>query len=324
MSRASVILNSFPLPSPPLLSVIPPLSLPPSAFRMTPPANVPSAECRAQELLHGADASYILVSQVLGEGTFSTVFLGYNIETSEIVAIKAISLTSARSKEHSTKELSFLAALKSYDSFVKILDVIERDDVRYVVMKYYSMDLFDYTDRMQVLPDHICKIVFKKIVESVKILHDNNIVHLDLKLENFLIDYLLDSDLPNSIILSDFGFSDRTVLDDGTKKFQTRSNGSIHYLSPEIVARAKSCFDGKKADIWSLGVMLYAMLSESFHVSGRTEREILHSIIEFDVDSLDCSYLSKGAKNLVISLLSPNPNDRPSIAEVLEDPWLSS
>lgn len=127
--------------------------------------------------------------------------------------------------------------------------IVETDRQTFFVMELaQNGDLLDYINARRRLPESECRYVFGQIAEAVDFLHINNICHRDLKCENVLLSRFMD------VRIADFGF--------GRDLAQTAAQtpcGSYSYAAPELFKRATRDYDGKKADVWSMGVILYAM-----------------------------------------------------------------
>lgn len=111
-----------------------------------------------------------------------------------------------------------------------------------------------------------CKFFFRQIAEAMRYMHSNLICHRDLKLENILV-----SD-KQKIKIIDFGFGIRTPEDVNLKIFC----GTSSYMAPEIVRKQE--YNGFKADVWALGVVLHVMLTGRFPFVGKTEKELFSRI----------------------------------------------
>jgi len=124
--------------------------------------------------------------------------------------------------------------------------------------------------------------------------------------------------------LIDFGFATETVeTKDGVEvpKLQKDYCGSVHYAAPEIVQRKP--YDGKKADVWSLGIILFVLLSGLFPFDDAQNRpEVIFDKIVAG-DFFTPSYLSSDAAPLIRSMLHKDPNKRPSVSKLLKHPWFT-
>ena len=180
--------------------------------------------------------------------------------------------------------------------------------------------------------EKICKIFFYKILQIVKSLHKMGICHRDLKLNNFL----LDGDCYN-IKLGDFGFSSLiTKKKNGKTKKLIGQLGTPAYMAPEIFL--KKPYDGEKADIFSLGVILFNLRTSKFGFVeakvinfAKDIREKLYNYIKGkNIETywkilgkiFNINGLSEEFKKLYIKMISYDPNERPSIEEVYNDDWM--
>jgi len=160
---------------------------------------------------------------------------------------------------------------------------------------------------------------FRQLVDGLTHCHDQSITHRDIKLDNLL----LDGPAPHVLKLCDFGWS-KTAS--GT---EARSEvGTYDYMAPEVLQFGPELhtYDGKKADVWSCGVILYVMLFKRFPF----ERELREANLEQLMKGRYCSFPegqkpSKDCQNFLHGILAAvNPANRPSLAEVREHPWFKS
>ncbi|KAJ3206261.1 hypothetical protein HDU82_004619 [Entophlyctis luteolus] len=166
--------------------------------------------------------------------------------------------------------------------------------------------------------DHLCKIqrmsdtdpgtrrMFREIVEAVAYCHDMNFVHRDLKLENVLLTE------NHSVKIIDFGFT-RPY----TEKLLDTYCGSIGYAAPEMITGKK--YSGPRADVWSLGVILYTLLCGYLPFDDDNEIIVHQKISCLDYELPD--FISEDSKNLISQILQINPHDRISVANILTHPW---
>jgi len=219
------------------------------------------------------------------------------------------------------------------DRFVKLQKVQageSSDGERlFLVMEYVTgSDLFVLCNEYSLgVPETLTRQLFYQITISINELHNFNICHLDLKLENIM--YNKDN---RSVKIIDFGFSQFTVDREFVGKFDNQSElaqvlqtsfcGSIHYAAPELLSRIP--FDGKKADVWSLGVVLFALLcgffpfDDSHGSSSRIFQKIRGKPLEFPL------HLSNQQTSLLSMMLEKNPDDRCSIDDVVNHPYFNS
>ena len=170
------------------------------------------------------------------------------------------------------------------------------------------------------LGENFAKVIFKKIAQGIKFCHDNNICHLDIKLENILLDNNY-----NPVIV-DFGFSKKTIDQNNNIILMNVRKGTKRYASPERFDTQHN-YDGKMADIFSLGVVLFALVSGRYGFKwvfdGLYRRIRLNQIQEY-WNHFALYNFSLEFKNLYIRMVAPTPGLRPTIDEVLADPWLQN
>jgi serine/threonine protein kinase len=165
-----------------------------------------------------------------------------------------------------------------------------------------SMHNFLKSKTNRKLEEDEARSIFRQVVSGIHYLHEKNIVHRDIKLENLLIG------TENQIKIIDFGFSVRTTKDKTLAIFC----GTPSYMAPELVA--KKDYHGHLADIWALGVLLFVLLTGSFPMKGTDDKDLYKKILrgQFDIPST----ISKPAQALIRKLLRMNPHDRPSTDDV--------
>ena len=195
------------------------------------------------------------------------------------------------------------------ENIIKIYDFIQDDNYSYIMMEYCENgNLLDYIIKKGSISESESKEIFFQILIGMKDIHSQKISHRDLKPENIL----LNSDY--KIKICDFGFSKKN---DSVLKTNC---GSFFYTAPEILK--KELYDGIKADIWSLGVILYAMLTGnlpwSISNSSKTLYEILNKIPEIP------KKISYECHNLFKSIFQRDPQRRPSIDQLLDMDWFKN
>lgn len=202
-------------------------------------------------------------------------------------------------------------------------------DVSYNVMEYCENGcLSSIIKSTGTLEEDISRFIFTQLCSAVKFLHDKMFAHLDIKLENMLLDEYF------NVKLADFGSG---VSLHKTKGMTDHKVGTPLYMPPEIRNLGKNqIFDGKKADIYSLGVTLSLMLLgqsiESFEINdGLTISSTEASVNDnMDVDLEDPSksnttwkFISTEARELLMQMLHSDPTQRPSIDQILESKWMT-
>ncbi|OHT12375.1 CAMK family protein kinase [Tritrichomonas foetus] len=197
---------------------------------------------------------YVLLNP-LGCGTTGKVKLALHKETQKKYAIKIIKKDSFNDRPNLLLKIQreiALMRLVDHPHILKLVDFLESPRHLYIVLEYASKgELFDYLVENNTLPEEVAMRFFRQIIYGLEYLHSLGICHRDLKPENILLDENL------NIKIADFGFA-RFVK---TNIAET-SCGSPHYAAPEVIRGQP--YDGRAADIWSCGVILYALLAVCF------------------------------------------------------------
>ncbi|EGO02963.1 hypothetical protein SERLA73DRAFT_47670, partial [Serpula lacrymans var. lacrymans S7.3] len=196
-----------------------------------------------------------LLLQTLGEGEFGKVKLGLHSQWGEEVAVKLIRRGNIDTTVRMSKverEIEVLRNLK-HPNIVRLYDVIETDKYIGIILEYASGgELFDHILAHRYLKEKDAAKLFSQLISGVWYIHHKKIVHRDLKLENLLLDR------HRNVIITDFGFANR--FEHRSDDLMQTSCGSPCYAAPELVI-SEGLYVGSAVDIWSCGVILYAMLA---------------------------------------------------------------
>jgi len=184
------------------------------------------------------------------------------------------------------------------------------DEQQYIVVEFAENgDLCDYTYNNEYLEEAEARKFMAQIVEAVSYMHDQGICHRDLKLDNIFLDR------HNDIRIGDFGAS---TYFDQEKKLTYRC-GTTQYNAPELVKNQG--YWGDEIDCWSVGVVLYVMLCGRFPFEADTDLGLLYQILK-GLKYPKKPKLSAEVKDLIESLMEPDPNNRATLDEVRDHPWL--
>ena len=159
------------------------------------------------------------------------------------------------------------------------------------------------------MPELEAKFLWRQVVQSIHYCHQRNVTHRDIKLENILLD-----ETKQRVKLIDFGFSTCLPHDKKIKLFC----GTPSYMAPEIVAKVE--YSGPPADIWALGVLLFALLCGKFPFKGSNDKE-LYNAIRFN-DLVLPDHVSAPARFFIQKLFQKEPDKRLSARDILKDPWM--
>ncbi|CAI2726484.1 unnamed protein product [Schistosoma spindalis] len=250
--------------------------------------------------------------RTIGKGNFAKVKLASHVITGQQVAIKIIDKTqlSPSSRQKLFREVRLMKLL-DHPNIVKLFEIIDNDKILYLVMEYASGgEVFDYLVAHGRMKEKEARAKFRQIVSAVQYCHQKHIIHRDLKAENLL----LDADM--NIKLADFGFSNE--FSPGTKL--DTFCGSPPYAAPELFQGKK--YDGPEVDVWSLGVILYTLVSGSLPFDGQTLRELRERVLrgKYRIPF----YMSTDCENLLKKMLVLNPSKRYTLEMVMKDRWMNT
>eukprot|EP01134_Creolimax_fragrantissima_P005775 CFRG5775T1 len=252
------------------------------------------------------------VGKTLGEGTYGKVKLGVNTSTRKKVAVKFIKRENIKNEKHMTRVNREIAALHLLDhpNIVKLEDIIDTKEEIILVMEYAEGgELFDYIVAHRQVKERESRKFFRQIISAIDYCHGHQIVHRDLKPENLLLDG------SNNIKIIDFGFSN-TYTEDG---LLDTFCGSPFYAAPEMVSGRKYC--GPEVDMWSMGVILYALLCGCLPFDDSNVRS-LYSKIQTGLYRAP-PHLSKDARALIRRLLTVEPSRRATMNEIRNNAWVN-
>ncbi|KAA0186880.1 Serine/threonine-protein kinase MARK2 [Fasciolopsis buskii] len=249
--------------------------------------------------------------RTIGRGNFAKVKLAEHVSTGRQVAVKVIDKTQLNraSLLKLFREVKIMKML-NHPNIVRLYEVIESDRHVYLVMEYApNGEVFDYLVTNGRMKEKEARAKFRQLVSAVEYCHCKNIVHRDLKAENLL----LDKDF--NIKLADFGFSN---FYDGENKLDTFC-GSPPYAAPELFQGQK--YYGPEVDCWSLGVILYTLVSGSLPFDAQHLKELQSCVIrgKYRVPF----YMSTDCELLLRKLLVINPSKRKPLKAIMTDRWLN-
>ena len=255
--------------------------------------------------IHG----YTLVSPI-GEGSFSTVYYGTKNDTEECFAIKVINkseLKTEKDVERLQREIDTMALL-NHDSIIKLHDFFT-DSYRFFLILDYCQggDLFTLMTNSRKLRDSQIAQIFQQIVSAVNYCHSRGVAHRDLKPQNILITHF------PFIKVSDFGLCGYI----SESKMKTYC-GSPFYTAPECLSQIK--YDGKKSDVWSLGVILFELATGTFPWNPSNTPAMIKQIKK--AQYIIPRGINPGLEDLIRSMLKLRPSDRPTCAQILAHPFM--
>lgn len=243
---------------------------------------------------------------VLGKGLSSIVRKCIEKSTGREYAVKIVEFSDYELKDSIKREIEIMKLVGGHPNIIDIYDTFESDTFMFIVMELCpNGELFDYLTKVVRLSEKKTRAIMKNIIEAVSWLHNKNIVHRDLKPENILLDKNM------NVKISDFGFAMK--LENNERL--TDLCGTPGYLAPEILIC--SMYDnapgyGKEVDMWSIGVILYTLLSGSPPFWHRRQIIMLRMIMEgrYSFSQQDWDDISDDSKDLIKNLLVVDPGTR--------------
>ena len=252
------------------------------------------------------------LEKILGKGNFATVRLGKHRLTGSTVAVKVVDKKELdpANLDKIQREIMILRKL-SHENIIQLYQVMETEHFIHIVTEYAATgELFDFIIENGKLSEQEAASKFSQILKAIHHCHQNKVVHRDLKAENLLLDQR------GTIKLADFGFSNYFTPGETLATWC----GSPPYAAPELFEGKP--YDGQKADIWSLGVILYILVSGSLPFDGQTLQELRSRIVscQFRIPF----YISENCEDLIKSLLVLEPEQRISVEMIAQHSWLGS
>mmetsp|Transcript_154187 Transcript_154187/g.287445 ORF Transcript_154187/g.287445 Transcript_154187/m.287445 type:complete len:478 (+) Transcript_154187:47-1480(+) len=249
---------------------------------------------------------YRVEDVILGRGTFGTVKLAQHKQTGQKFAFKMVSKEAADWKL--LREIDLHRTIE-HRHVTRLTDVFEMPDAICMVLELApNGDLFDYIVRQGRVPEVDARRVFQQIVSGVDHCHAHMIVHRDIKPENILMGNNFD------VKIADFGFAARMIPGELLKS----SCGSPNYAAPELFYRG-CAYRGPEVDIWSCGVVLYALLCGELPFDEPGLPELIRKIKMGSYRIPGCIY--GHAKDFIQRILNVDPEARISMPQIWEHAW---
>ncbi|XP_045108629.1 serine/threonine-protein kinase SIK3-like isoform X6 [Portunus trituberculatus] len=267
-----------------------------------------AGSCNAERLVR---VGYYEFEKTIGKGNFAVVKLATHKITQSKVAIKIIdkSKIDADNLRKILREIEILKKLR-HPYIIRLYEVMETERMIYLVTEYASCgELFDYVAMHGKMREREARTKFMQIVAALRYCHKQGIVHRDLKAENLL----LDKDL--NIKLADFGFSN--FYTPGV--LLSTWCGSPPYAAPELFEGKE--YDGPKADVWSLGVILFVLVCGYLPFDAKT-LQTLRSIVVAGKFRIPY-FMSSDCDNLIRKMLQVDPERRISIERIMQHRWIT-
>ena len=253
-----------------------------------------------------------LIKNTLGSGTFGKVKLGIYLPTKQKVAVKILEKSKMTEKDdliRLEREFEMLAQF-NHPNLIMVTEIFESDNNYYTIMDYCEGgELFNYIVKNKYLSEREASFFYYQIISGLEYIHSLGIVHRDLKPENLLLtkDHILK--------IIDFGLSN--YFKEGQNELLYTPCGSPFYASPEMVTGNN--YDGVMIDIWSTGIILFAMLCGYLPFEDKNNEKLFQKIAECKIEYP--SYLSETSKDLLKKIIVPNPKKRITINEIKKHPF---
>ncbi|KAJ5678641.1 hypothetical protein N7462_006885 [Penicillium macrosclerotiorum] len=247
------------------------------------------------------------LGRLIGKGSFGKVYLAsHKLTNGSKVVLKSSSKEDTNLAREIHHHRQFL-----HPHIARLYEVVVTESLVWLVLEYCPGDeLYNYLLRHGPLPVEKVKRIFTQLVGAVAYVHSKSCVHRDLKLENILLDK------NENVKLCDFGF---TREYEGKASYLQTFCGTICYSAPEMLKGEK--YAGEKVDVWSLGIILYALLAGELPYDDDDDQVTKTRILS--EEPIYNEKFPDDAKALINLLLSKRPLIRPSLDEILAHPFLS-
>lgn len=253
------------------------------------------------------------IKKTIGGGGMANVYLAEDTILDRDVAIKVLRLEYANDDEFIARfdREAKAATSLSHPNIVNIFDVGEEEHILYMVMEYVDgLTLKEYIHRFGPIEVEEALDIMKQVTSAIAHAHANDLVHRDIKPQNVLLDKY------NNVKVTDFGIA---VALSATSLTQTNSIlGSVHYLSPE---QARGGMATKKSDIYSLGIVLFELLTGRLPFSGQTPVSIALKHLQTDTPSVRDIQpnIPQSVENIVLKATAKDPFHRYETIYELEE-----
>lgn len=276
---------------------------------MSTPASDPAAAPR--RTIHSVGP--FVLGKTLGEGTTGKVKVAFHKETGFKVAVKIIRKDLLMSKPAVRVKVQrevVVMKLLNHHNVMKLYDVYETSKNLFLIMELVEGgELFDYIVKRRTISRSETRRIFREIIAGVDYMHAHGVAHRDLKPENIMLDH------QKHVKIVDMGMS--AVMREG--ELLATSCGSPHYASPQVVSGEK--YDGREADIWSCGVILFALMTSNLPFDDDNIRVLLQKVRRgvFKMPS----FLADDVRDLISRMIVVDPHKRITMPGIKAHPWFT-
>mmetsp|Transcript_25992 Transcript_25992/g.70341 ORF Transcript_25992/g.70341 Transcript_25992/m.70341 type:complete len:416 (+) Transcript_25992:63-1310(+) len=258
------------------------------------------------------------LGRTLGTGAFGKVKLASHNRTGARLAVKIVpreKLQDKRLQDNMAREIKMMKLLRN-DHIVRLYDVVVARTKIYLAMEYADGgDMLAYVNSRKPMSESEAAAIFSQVLDGVSFCHKLGVCHRDLKLENLL--------LCNGVVkIADFGLANYAPAPAsvGAGSFMETHCGSPLYAAPELL-RNTEAYDATKVDVWSLGVVLFALVTKKLPFEGENLPAILRKIVAGDY--IIPEKLSPECADLLRKMLTVDPAERMSVEEAEQHAWVS-
>ena len=258
---------------------------------------------------------YKIISTI-GSGAFGKVYKVENIIMNQIRAMKVVkkdSINFQDDKKQFLKEIEMLMNL-DHPNIIKIFEYYVDDLNYYVIMEFAEGgELYEQINKLKNFKEKHAAIIMQQLLSAVCYMHSKGIVHRDIKPENIMLESKSSEDL--SIKLIDFGTSNFIK----NNQHLSMKIGTPYYIAPEVLKKSY----GYECDIWSLGVILYMLLSGTPPFDGFDDQSILQKVKigKYSLEGESWELISNEAKDLIKKMLTYSPEKRINAEDALKHEW---
>ena len=261
------------------------------------------------------------LDNLIAEGGYALIYKIQSVADNKFYALKKITIQSSSHKKQIKREIKIWKELSKFSNIVELIDFQWGEKHAYIIMELCEEGtLLDYVNNYEGnIPELEALQIFNQILLGVNAMHSQNppIAHRDLKIENIL-------KKKRNFKLCDFGsasdeafdpkISDEFVKEQNFANFEKHS--TLYYRAPEMCDRYGENVVNEKVDIWSLGCVLYTMVFKEQPFMNAQKLEIINGNYNFPRD--EQKLYSEKFLDLIRVMLTPNPNDRPNVIQIME------